>query len=148
MWGPDPDSPGLAGEMGCVRGQALPCREGAPGLSRRIFPKRKRPSGALWGIPLQQQLQSPFHPPTCPSWECAHPPESVGTLQGVSAPQLRGNWDHRHQQGESVQQPGSIRTHRGLCASTRNVCTSSQRELRPQALGRVQIKDGSACAHS
>ena len=55
---------GLAGEVGCVRGQALPCMEEATRLSRRIFPKRKRPSGALWGIPLQQQLQSPLHPAT------------------------------------------------------------------------------------
>ena len=44
--------PGLAGEVGCVRGQALPSMEGAAGLSRRIFPKRKRPSGTLWGIPF------------------------------------------------------------------------------------------------
>ena len=53
--------PGLAGEMGCVRRQAFPCMEGVAGLSRRISSKRKRPSGALWGILLQQQLQSPLH---------------------------------------------------------------------------------------
>ena len=59
--------PSLAGDMGCGRGQALPCAEGAEGaagLSRRIFSKRKRPLGALWGILLQQQLQSPLHPAT------------------------------------------------------------------------------------
>ena len=95
--------PGLAGEVGCVRGQAFPCTEGATGLSRRIFQKRKRPLVALWGIPLQQQLQSPLHPATHPSREHVHPPGSV--------------------------------------------CTSSQRELRPQEPGRVQIKEGSAHTH-
>ena len=61
--------PGLAGEVGCVREQALHSMEGASGLSRRIFSKRKRPSGSLWGIPLQQQLQSPLQLATCPSGE-------------------------------------------------------------------------------
>ena len=27
VWGPDPDSPGLGGQVGCARGQALPCME-------------------------------------------------------------------------------------------------------------------------
>ena len=27
VWGPDLDSHGLVGEVGCVRGQALPCME-------------------------------------------------------------------------------------------------------------------------
>ena len=34
---------------------------GAAGLSRRIFSKRKRHLGAVWGILLQQHLQSPLH---------------------------------------------------------------------------------------
>ena len=55
-------APGLAGEVGCVRGQAPPYMERATGLSRRIFSKRKRPLGAVWEIILKQQLQSPLHP--------------------------------------------------------------------------------------
>ena len=91
--------PGLAGEVGCVRGQALPGTEEATGLSRRIFPKRKRPWEALWGILLQQQLQSPLHLATRPpvqggctsTGECTHPLETMCTHQGLSTPHLRGN---------------------------------------------------------
>ena len=54
-----------------------PSLYGVAVLSRRIFSKRKRPWGALCGILLQQQLQSPLHPATCPSGECAHPLGSV-----------------------------------------------------------------------
>ena len=39
-------APGLAGDRGCMRGQALPCTEGATGSSRRIFPQKKK---TLWG---------------------------------------------------------------------------------------------------
>ena len=39
-------APCLAGEVGCVRGQALPCTEGATGSRRRIFPQKKK---TLWG---------------------------------------------------------------------------------------------------
>ena len=99
--------PGLAGQVGCVRGQAIPCMEGAAGLSRRIFPKRKRPSGTLWGIPPQQQLQSPFRlaaclvfPRRCGGVSSPNPkhgmvgggmhtsggPETTGTDQGVYTP--------------------------------------------------------------
>ena len=73
----------LAGKVGCVRGQALPYMEGATRLSRGIFPKRKRPLGVLWGIPLHQQLQSPLHPTT-----------HLGTVHinwGVSSLHLGGN---------------------------------------------------------
>ena len=60
-----------------------------------IFSKRKIPSGAVWGILLQQQLQSPLHPPICPAllWRCAlslmprmcaQRPFEVSTLLGAS----------------------------------------------------------------
>ena len=75
-------APGLAGEVGCVRGQALPCTEEATGLSRRIFPKEKDPPGHF-GDPLKQQLQSPLHPATRP--------ETVCIDRGVSAPHLGGS---------------------------------------------------------
>ena len=39
-----------------------PSLYGAAGLSRMIFSKRQRPSGALWRNLLQQQLQSPLRP--------------------------------------------------------------------------------------
>ena len=116
--------PGLPGEVGCVRGQALSCMERAAELGRMILPKRKRPSGALWGIPLQQQLQSPLHPATHLSGECAHRLGSVFT----------SSWKELRPQaptGDCVYRLGSA-------------YTSSKRKLRPQALGRVQIKEGSA----
>ena len=107
-------------------------REVRPFLLRResqdraggFFPKRKRPSGALWGIPLQQQLQSALHPATCQFRECVHPP---GTVSTSSRRELR------------LQEPP-----RGGCPVNGSVCTSSQRELRLQEPGRVQIKEGSA----
>ena len=126
MGDPDPEIPGLAGEVGYVSEKALPCTERTAGLSKRIFPKRKRPSGALWGIPLQQQLQSPLHPVqgVCTSTgECLHltseGTETTDTNRG-SAPPTR----------DCTHPPGSV-------------CTSSWRELRPQAPGRLQFKEGS-----
>ena len=41
----------------------------AAGLSRRIFSKRKRYSWAVWGILLQQLLQSPLHSAAPYTWE-------------------------------------------------------------------------------
>ena len=61
VWGPDTGSP-RSSQRGGLCERTGPSLYGAAGLSRRIFPKRKRPSGALWGTLLQQQLQSPFHP--------------------------------------------------------------------------------------
>ena len=50
--------------------------------------------------------------------ECAHPPESVGTHQRVSATHLRESSDHRHQLGECAQRPGSVPRDWGLSTST------------------------------
>ena len=97
---PDPDSPGLAGEVGCVRGQALPCMVGATGLSRRIFPKKKK---TLWGtLGNSPAATSPVsYPPHHPVGDCAHlileGAESTGTtrregsqLPGVCLPTGEG----------------------------------------------------------
>ena len=91
---------GLAGEVGCVRGQALPCMEGATGLSRRIFPKKKK---TLWGtLGNSPAATSPVSsPPHHPLGDCAHlileGAESTGTtrregsqLPGVCLPTGEG----------------------------------------------------------
>ena len=71
-------APGLAGDMGCVREQALPCTEGARGSNRRIFPKKKK---TLWGtLGNSPAATAPVSSPP------GHPP-----VQGVSAPHLGGN---------------------------------------------------------
>ena len=114
--------PGLAGEVGCVRGQALPCMVGAAGLSRRIFPKRKRPSGALWGFPAATASVSspPGHPPfwgvCAPTGVCVHliweGSETTGTNQG-SVPSNQGVCPGM---GKCMHPPESLRTHWGVCA--------------------------------
>ena len=62
---------GLAGEVGCVRGQALPCTEGGRGSSRRIFPEKKK---TLWGtLGNSPAAKAPVSsPPRHPSGDCAH----------------------------------------------------------------------------
>ena len=129
---------GLAGEVGCVRGQALPCTEGAAGLSRRIFSKRKRPSGSLWGILLQQQLRSVFSPPghLALPWGCGgHWAQILNTRGRVHT------WDHRHRLG-------SMGTLGRPCTTTLKGESATQRNVRPQALGRVQIKEGPTHGHT
>ena len=157
---------GLAGEVGCVRGQALPCMEGATRLSRKIFPKKKKTLGAIWGIPLQQQLQPPLHPATHPGTVCTSTQRELRLQASPRAgcpatrrvPSYRGvcpstgECPHLISEGAETQAPT-----RGGCPVTRSVpsnqeyahppgsvYTSSQRELRPQAPGRVRIKEGSA----
>ena len=94
-----------------MRGQTLPCMEGVTGLSRRIFPKGKRPSGALWGIPLQQHIQSPLHPTT-----------RQGTVRTSSWRELRLQAPTRRvcqETRDCSQRPGSVCTHQTLYAPTR-----------------------------
>ena len=69
--------PGLAGEVGCVRGQALPSMEGATELSRRIFPKRKKPSGNYGEFPCSNSSSLLRTPPLvralyASTGECPH----------------------------------------------------------------------------
>ena len=47
MWGPDPHSPHLAGEVGCKR--TGPSLYGVAGLSRRIFSFLLKKKKTLWG---------------------------------------------------------------------------------------------------
>ena len=79
------------------------------------------------------------------TWECMYPPGAVRIDQGVSTPHLGGNRTTGTNQG-------SVDSGWGVCATTRDcvhqlgsVRTSSWRELRPQAPGRVQIKEGCTC---
>ena len=120
---PDPTAPRLAGEVGYVRGQALPCKEGATGLSRRIFRKKKK---TLWGtLGNSPAATAPVSsPPHHPSGDCVHLISEGAETTGTTRGRLPSN-------RECAQQTGSAHT-------------SSRRELRPQAPGRVQIKEGSA----
>ena len=128
--------PGLAGEVGCVRGQDLPFMEGATGSSRRIFPKKKM---TLWGIlgkspAATAPVSSPPHhlsgncvhlisegaETTGTTWgrapsnqECAHP-------QGSARTSFQRELRQRHHPEEGAHPPGSA-------------LTSFQRELRLQA---------------
>ena len=73
--GPDSPRPSLRGGL-CER--TGPSLYGAAGLSKRIFSKRKRPLGSVWGILLKQQLQSPLYP----AFQCSH--EDVGGIKPKS----------------------------------------------------------------
>ena len=118
MWGPDPDS-SLSSWRGGLCERVGPSLYGVAGLSRRIFSKRKRHSGAVWGILLEQQLQSPLHPAAwrsrkgvggiepkseAPERVCtlerpettSEAPGSVCTTEGPQAP------THSHEGGESL----------------------------------------------
>ena len=175
-----------------MRGQALPCMEGATRLSRKIFPKKKKTLGAIWGIPLQQQLQFPLYPtilrgivrtssrrelrlqaPTGGGYpetrECTHEPGSAPTssqrklrLQappGAGCPatgSVPSYWavcpstrEYPHLISEEAETAGTtqgrVPSDRECAHTPGSVCTSSWRKLRPQAHGRVRIKEGSAC---
>ena len=112
--------------MGYVRGQALPCREGATGVSRRIFPKNKK---TLWGtLGNSPAATAPVSsPPHHPSRDCAHliseGAETTGTTRG-RVPSNR----------ECAYPPGSPRN-------------SSRRELRLQASPGGGCPSTGKCAH-
>ena len=91
--------PGLAEEVGCVRGQALPCKEGATGSSRRIFPKKKK---TLWGtLGNSPAATAPGSSPPNHLWgDCAH-------LTWEGAETTGTTW-------------GRVSIHRGGCPSTRH----------------------------
>ena len=78
-------APSLAGEVGCVRGQALPCMEGVTGVRRRIFPKKKKTLGSTLGNSpaATAPVSSPTHHQ---SGNCAHlsseGAETIGTTRG------------------------------------------------------------------
>ena len=114
-----------------MRGQALPCMVGATGLSRRIFPKKKK---TLWGT-LGNSLAAtaPVCSPPCHSLvrgvctstgDCAHLISQGAETAGTTRARVPSNRECAHP-------PGSART-------------SSRSELRPQDPGRVRIKEGSA----
>ena len=98
-------APGLAGEVGCVRGQALPCMEEATGPSRRIFPKRKETlCGTLGNSPAATVPVS--SPPHHPSGGCMHliseGPETTGTTQG----RVPSEWECLHLISEGTETKG------------------------------------------
>ena len=123
---------GLAGKVGCVRGQALPCMEGATRLSRKIFPKKKKTLGAIWGIPLQQQLQSLLHPNTRQQTVCT---SSQRELRLQASP--RGGYPVTR----------STPNDRGVCPSTRE-CLHLISEGTETTGTRESANQGSLCSHT
>ena len=124
-------APGLAGEVGCVRGQPLPCTEGATGLSRRIFPQKKKTLWCSLGNPpaAKAPFSSPRPPPHHLLGDCAHltweGAETTGTTQG------------------------RVPSNRECAYPPESAHTSSRRELRLQASprGRVPIHEGVCAPH-
>ena len=128
--------PGLTREVGCVRGQALPCMEGHSIEQEDFLKKKKTLRGTLGNSPAA--ISPVSSPPRHPSGECVHRPGSVCT---ASWRELRLQAPTRGvcratglglETGECAHPPGSVRT-------------SSGRELRPQAPGRVRINEGPVC---
>ena len=106
-------APCLAGEVGCVGGQALPCLEGATGPSRRIFSEKKK---NLWGT-VGNSLAEPApvsSPPHHLSRDCVHLISEGAETTGTTRGRVPNNKECAYPP------PGSART-------------SSQRELRLQA---------------
>ena len=94
--------PGLAGEVGYVRGQALPCMEGVTGVRRRIFPKKKKTLGSTLGN--SPAATAPVSsPPRHPLGDCA-----LLILEGAET--IGTTW------GGGAQLPGSVPIHRGVSA--------------------------------
>ena len=101
--------PGLAGEVGCVRGQALPCieqQDWAGGFSQ----KEKDPGGTLGNSPAAAVPVS--SPPSC-----------LVLLQGCG------------RYGQILSNRGRVHTTPRPQAPTRESAT--QRDVRPNAPGRV-----------
>ena len=74
--------PSLAGEVGCVRGQALPCMEGHSIEQEDFLKKKKTLRGTLGNTPAAA-------PPV--SSPLGHLPGSVHIDRGLSAPHPGGN---------------------------------------------------------
>ena len=97
--------PGLDGEAGCVRGQTLPCTEGA--REGRIeqedsLKKKKTLGGTLGNSPAATApVSSP--PGHLPFWECAHRPGSVCTHWSLYAP----TWECPHLISEGAETTGT-----------------------------------------
>ena len=88
-------APGLAGEVGCVRGQALPCKERATGSSRRIFPKKKQ---TLWGILGNSPAATApvSSPPHHPSGDCALLISEGAETTGTTWCRVPSEWECLH----------------------------------------------------
>ena len=118
----------LAGEGNCVRGQALPCTEGATGSNRRIFPKKKK---TLWGtLGNSPAATAPVSSPTRhPSGNSAHLISEGAETTGTTRGRVPSNQECAHPPG--------------------NAHTSFQRELRLQASPREGCPaNGSVCTSS
>ena len=154
-------APSLAGEVGCVRGQVL-----ATGVSRRIFPKKKK---TLWGT-LGNSLAAtapvcspPSHSPVrgvyASTGDCVHLILEGAETEGTTLARVPSNLERSFPQGSAHT---SSRKELRLQAPPRqqqpkapnnpecsyppgSARTPSRSELRPQEPGRVRIKEGSAC---
>ena len=114
-------APGLAGEVGCVRGQALPYTQGATELSRRIFPQKKK---TLWRtLGNSPAATAPVSsPPHHPSGDCAHLISEGAETTGTTRGRVPSNWECAHPPGSAHI---SSRRRLRLQASTGSGCPST-----------------------
>ena len=155
-------APSRAGEVGCVIGQALPCTEGATGSSRRIFPKKEKdPLGNFGEFPCSNSSSLLSTPPPIrgnvrtSSWRelRLQAPAGAGCPATGSVPSYwavcPSTREYPHLISEEAETAGTtqgrVPSDRECAHTPGSVCTSSWRKLRPQAHGRVRIKEGSAC---
>ena len=109
-----------------MRGQALPCMERATGVSRRIFPKKKKTLWGIWGN--SPAATAPVSsPPHHPSGDCAHLISEGAETTGTTRGRVPSNWECAHP-------PGSAHI-------------SSRRRLRLQASPEGGCSSMGECAH-
>ena len=146
-----------------MRGQALPCTEGATGLSRRIFSQKKK---TLWGtLGNSPAATAPVSSPPChPSGDCAHliseGAETTGTTRGrvpsnQEGAQLPGSARISFQRELRLQAPpgggcpvsGSVPRYRAVCPVTRE-CLHLISEGTETTGTRESVNQGRLCMHT
>ena len=99
-------APSLTEEVSCVRGQALPCTEGAMGSGRRIFPKKKK---TLWGtLGNSPAATAPVSsPPHHPSGDCVHLLSEGAETTGTTRGRVPSKWECLHLISEGTETTGT-----------------------------------------
>ena len=133
-----------------MRGQALPCTEGATGSSRKIFPKKKK---TLWGtLGNSPVATAPVSSPTRhPSGNSAHLISEGAETTGTTRGRVPSNQECAHPPGNahtSFQRELRLQASpREGCPANGSVCTSSRRDLRLQAQPGAGCPSTRECAH-
>ena len=107
-----------------MRGQALPCTEGATGVSKRVFAKKKKTRwGTLGNSPAATAPVS--SPPSHPSGDCAHLISEGAETTGTTRDRVPSNWECAHPPGSACTSfQSKLRLQASLgggCAATRSV---------------------------